>query len=313
MRRRPSLALGVAMLLAVALPATTTLARFNDSEVSSAAFATDTLDPPTLLAAVGGSSVTLAWAPSVDTYATGYAIYRSSTSGTGYTLVSTVTPGTAATTTDDPGTGTWYYVLQTTFEGWSSADGNEATATVTIATSTLYVPCVTTAADTSGAGDNNGYETTPSRACADDSLVAVDTNSGNGGSQSCGAGSTPATTKDRHKFYGFVLGLPGTVTSIDGIQVRADLRLDAITGTHNLCAQLSWNSGLSWTTIQSQAITTAGEKAYTFGSISDTWGRSWAASQLSGTNFRVRIIDASTAAGRDFSLDYVAVSVTYTP
>jgi hypothetical protein len=125
--------------------------------------------------------------------------------------------------------------------------------------------------------------------------------------------STPATTKDRHRFYGFALGLPGTVTSIDGIRVRADLRLDSASGSHNLCAQLSWNSGVSWTTIESLAVTTAGETTYTFGSTNDTWGRSWTAGQLSGSNFRVRIIDASTAGTRDFYLDYVAVSVTYTP
>jgi hypothetical protein len=313
MRRPSSIALSVALLLAVALPATITLARFTDSAVSTGSLDADTLDAPTFLAALGGSGVTLTWTPSVDTYAEGYAVYRSATSGSGYGFVSNVTPGSAATTSDGPGAGTWYYVLQTTFQSWSSANSNEASAIVSLSTSTPYARCVTTAADTSGAGDNNGYETTPARACANDSLFAVDTNSGTGGTQSCGTGSTPATNKDRHRFYGFVTGLPPIVTSVDGIQVRADLRLGSITGTHNLCAQLSWNSGVSWTNIQPLAITAAGETTYVFGSTSDTWGRSWTTSQLNGTNFRVRIIDASTAAGRDFSLDYVAVSVTYTP
>jgi hypothetical protein len=303
----------VALLLAVGLPATTTLARFTDSAVSVGTIAADTLDPPTVLAAVGGSSITLTWVPSIDLYATGYDVLRSATSGSGYVLVSNVTPGSAVTTGDSPGDGTWFYTLETTFQSWSSAASNEASATVTLATSTPYVPCTTTAADTSGAGDNNGYETTPLRACTNDSLFAVDTNSGTGGTQSCGTGSTPATNKDRHKFYGFALGLPAVVTSIDGISLRTDLRLDSITGTHNLCAQLSWNSGVSWTTLKALPVATAGETTYTFGSTSDTWGRSWTSSQLSGTNFRVRIIDASTAGGRDFSLDYVAVSVTYTP
>lgn len=313
MRRRWPIAAGVALLVAVALPASTTLARFTDSAVSVGTLAADTLEAPTVLAALGGSSVTLTWIPSADAYATGYAVYRSSTSGSGYAFVSSVTPGTAATTTDSPGSGTWFYTLLTTFEGWSSATSNEASAAVSLATSTAYAPCATTAADTSGAGDNNGYETNPSRACADDALFAVDTNSGSGGTQSCGSGSIPAAAKDRHKFYGFALGIPSVVTSIDGISVRADLKLDAISGTHNLCAQLSWNSGVSWTTIKAMPVTAAGETTYTFGSTSDTWGRGWTSAQLSGTNFRVRIIDASTASGRDFSLDYVAVSVTYTP
>jgi hypothetical protein len=311
--RRSSIAIGVALLVAAALPASTTLARFTDTAVSVGTLAADTLEAPTVLAAAGGSSVTLTWVPSADAYATGYAVYRSTTSGSGYAFVSSVTPGTAVTTTDSPGSGTWFYTLLTTFEGWSSTASNEASATVSLATSTAYFPCVTTAADTSGAGDNNGYETNPSRACSNDSLFAVDTNSGTGGTQSCGTGDTPATNKDRHKFYGFALGIPAIVTSIDGISLRTDLKLDSISGTHNVCAQLSWNSGLSWTSFKVQPVTSAGETTYTLGSTSDTWGRAWSSSQLSGTNFRVRIIDASTATGRDFSLDYVAVSVTYTP
>jgi fibronectin-binding autotransporter adhesin len=219
-RRRSSIALGVALLVAVALPASTTLARFTDAAVSVGTLAADTLEAPTMVAAAGGSSVTLSWVPSADAYATGYAVYRSTTSGSGYVFVSSVTPGTAVSTTDSPGSGTWFYTLLTTFEGWSSAASNEASAVVSLATSTAYVPCVTTAADTSGAGDNNGYETNPSQACADDSVFAKDTNSGSGGTQSCGTGSTPSTNKDRHRFYGFALAIPAVVATIDGISLR---------------------------------------------------------------------------------------------
>jgi hypothetical protein len=315
MTRRPYFALGVGLLLATALPASTTLAGFTDSTTSTGSIAADTLNAPTVLAAVGGSSVSLTWVPSIDTYATGYAVYRSPTSGTGYTLVSSVTPGTAAATTDSPGNGTWYYVLKTTFQSWSSANSNEALATVTVAASTTFVTCVGTSnlADTTGAGDNNGYQSNPSRACANDSSNAVDTDSGTGGTQSCGTGATPAATKDRHRFWGFSFGLPGSVSSINGIRLQADLKLDAITGTHNLCAQLSWDGGTNWTTIKSVAVTAATETTYTFGSTSDTWGHSWTLSQLSSTSLRLRVIDASTVTTRDFSLDYVAISVTYVP
>jgi len=315
MRRVPSLAFGLSLLLAIVPPASTTLARLTDLAVSTGSLAADTLDPPTALAAVGGSSVTLVWVASIDTYATGYDVYRSATSGNGYTLVSSVTPGSATSTTDNPGVGTWYYVLRTTFQSWSSADSNEAAAAVSGSVSTPYVPCVgaSNAADTIGAGDNNGYQTNPSRACVNDSLFAVDTDSGSGGSQSCGAGATPAATKDRHRFWGFAFGLPGTVTSIGGIRLQTDLRLDGTSGSHNLCAQLSWDGGTTWTSMKVQAVTVAAETTYTFGSTSDTWGRTWTPSQLNTINFRLRIIDASSAGGRDFSLDYVAISVTYTP
>jgi hypothetical protein len=315
MRSRSSLAIGIALLLAVGLPASTTLARFADATTSTATIAADTLNAPTALAAIGGATVTLTWVASVDAYATGYAVYRSATSGSGYTFVSSVTPGSATTTTDSPGTGTWYYVLQTTFQSWSSVNSNEASATVSLATSTSFVTCVgsSNAADTAGAGDNNGYESNPSRACATDNSYALDQNSGTGGSQSCGVGVTPDATKDRHRFWGFAFGLPPSVSSVNGIRVQADLKLDAISGSHSLCAQLSWDAGTTWTTIKSLPLTVASETSYVFGTTTDTWGHGWSLAQLNPTNFRLRIIDASTASARDFSLDYVAISVSYSP
>jgi hypothetical protein len=60
-------------------------------------------------------------------------------------------------------------------------------------------------------------------------------------------------------------------------------------------------------------VTAAAQTAYQFGSTSDTWGHTWTAAELSTTTFRLRIIDASSVPTRDFSLDYVAISVTYTP
>lgn len=62
-----------------------------------------------------------------------------------------------------------------------------------------------------------------------------------------------------------------------------------------------------------QSVMVAGQTTYVFGSISDTWGWTWTPAQSSTGNFRVRIIDASTLTTKQFQLDYVAVSVTYTP
>jgi hypothetical protein len=44
--------------------------------------------------------------------------------------------------------------------------------------STAFQSPSANAAVTSGAGDNNGYQTSPGNAYADDNLYAVDTNSG---------------------------------------------------------------------------------------------------------------------------------------
>ena len=313
MQRRLPLVAAIALLFVVGIPATTTLARFTSTAASTGSFAADTLAPPTSVAAAGGATVTLTWVASADAYATGYGIWRSATSGSGYVLVSSVTPGTATTATDSHGAGTWYYVVRTTFASWTSAVSNQPTAVVT-ATSTTYKPCVSNAPDTTGAGDNNGYQTTPANACgASDAAYAVDPSSGTSTTASCGTGAVPDTTKDRHQFYGNVFGLPGTVAHIDGIRVQADLSLNAVTGTTTLCAQLSWDGGTTWTTIKTQAITVAAKTTYVFGATNDTWGRTWSLAELGPTKFRVRIIDASTIATRNFSLDYLAVSVTYAP
>ncbi len=310
-----SLAAAAILTIAMLAPATTSLARLTDAADVSGTWASDTLAAPTGLAATGGSAVTLTWTPTVDGYATGYTVLRGPTSGGPYSAIGSVTPRTATTTTDSPGNGTWSYVLRSVFESWTSAVSNEASATVSTNTSTAYATCVaaSNAADTPDAGDDNGYESNPSRACVDDALSAMDDNSGTGGNQSCGTGTTPDVRKDRHRFWGFATGVPGSVTSIDGISVRADLGMNNNGGNSNVCVQLSWDGGATWTAMQAQAINTMTLTTYTFGSATDTWGRTWTPGQLSAANFRVRLIDASSQGTKQFRLDYLAVSVTYTP
>jgi len=290
-----------------------TLASYTDAVASTGTVGADTLAPPTGLAAIGGTSVSLTWTPTVDTYATGYSLLRGSVNGGPYGAVATVTPGSASATTDAPGAGTWYYVLQSAYQSWVSANSGQAAATVTSTVTTTYATCTTTAADTSGAGDNNGYQSNPTRACANDSSFATDSNSGTSTSTSCGTGATPSTTKDRHRFWGFATGLPVTVTSIDGIEVQVDLGMGSSTGTTNICAQLSWNGGTTWTTIKPLAISATAETTYTFGGVADTWGRTWLLGQFSTSNLRLRLIDASSSSTKRFDLDYVALRVTYMP
>jgi hypothetical protein len=301
-------ALAVAVIFV--LPSATTLARYTASDASTGSFASDTLAPPTGVGAAGGAQITLTWTATVDTYAAGYHVYRATSSGGTYSLVATVTPRSTVTYVDNPGNGTFWYRIRAYFQNWESVDSSTVSAT---SGTTLFIACASQAADTTGAGDNNGYEGNASRICTDDSSFATDSNSGTGGTQSCGTAAVPDATKDRHRAWGYSLGLPGSVTSINGIRVRADLAVNAVTGSTNLCAQLSWDGGTTWTSLKTQAITVAGETTYVFGATNDTWGRSWTLTQLNTTNFRVRFVDASTVTSRVFSLDYVAVSVTYTP
>jgi serine protease AprX len=168
------------------------------------------------------------------------------------------------------------------------------------------VPSANTAV-TSSAGDNNGYQTNPANAYNDNSVFAVDTNSGTNTNTSC-----TNTGKDKHNFYNYNINLPGTAV-VQGIQVRLDARADSTTGAPKICVQLSWDGGTTWTTAKQTSTLTTSEATYVLGGTADTWGRTWAVGNFSNANFRIRVIDVASNQQRDFSLDYIAVNVTYQP
>ena len=163
------------------------------------------------------------------------------------------------------------------------------------------------AAVTSGSGDNNGYELNPANAFANDGVFAVDMNSGTNNQTSC-----TSNRKDRHTFQNYNVSIPSGAT-ITGIEVRADGRVDSTSGAPKFCVQLSWNGGASWTAAKSTSTLTTSEATYLLGGAADTWGRSWTIGDFSNANFRVRITDVASSTARDFSLDWIAVQVTYTP
>jgi len=311
MRPRPLLAV-VPVLVAVLLgtSASASLARLTDAGSSSLAVATDTLDPPTTLAATGGASASLTWAITPDTYASGYELQRATVSGGPYAVVSTVTPRTATATTDTPAAnGTYFYVLRTAFQNWLSANSNQASATVTLGpTPTGFKACTGTSNVADTGGNNNGYDVAAANACGDDAIYATDASTGTNSTLSCtNAG------KDRHRFWDFGLGVPASVTSVAGIQVRADEGMANNGGTSQLCIELSWNGGTTWTSPKTVTLATTAITTYAFGATNDLWGRSWLGSDFSNANFRVRVTDVTSQPNKDYYLEYLAVQVTYTP
>jgi hypothetical protein len=316
--RRATLLVVIGLVAALTMTTVpTSLARFTGNDTTVGAFGADILSPPTALSATGGASITLGWTATPKTWAAGYTIWRSTTAGGTYSQIGSVTPRTTTTYIDSPAAGTYFYKVRAFLQNWSSVDAGPASATVGSATGTGYKDCVGTSnlAETVNAGDNNGYQTNPNRACGvADGLFARDPNSGTGGTESCGTGTTPDTRKDQHRWWGYAFGMPGAVSAINGIEVQAVLRLNNNGGTNNLCAQLSWDGGATWTTIKTQAVTGGNAwTTYAFGGPADTWGRTWSVGNLSTTNFRVRVINASTQAAKDFDLDSLRVQVTYTP
>ena len=165
----------------------------------------------------------------------------------------------------------------------------------------------TSAAVTSGSGDNNGYEVSPGNAFANDGLFAVDNNSGTNNQTSC-----TSNRKDRHTFYNYNFSIPGGAT-ISGIEVRTDGRADSTSGAPRFCIQLSWNGGASWTAAKTTSTLTTSEATYLLGGLADTWGRTWSSGDFTNANFRVRITSVASNTSRDFSLDWISVQVRYVP
>jgi hypothetical protein len=286
------------------------LARLTDAAAPTLSVTTDTLDPPTSLTASGGTSASLSWTATVDTYATGYDVLRGSVSGGPYSVVGSVAPRTTVTTGDTPPTsGTWYYVLRSVFQSWTSVNSNQASAAVTLpSASTGFKACTaaSNAADTGG--DNNGYETAAGSACAPDGAVATDVNSGTTLSTSCADAG-----KDRHRFWDFGLGVPVGAAAILGIEVQVTAAKGNNGSNALLCAQLSWDGGTTWTATKSTPGLTTTSTAFTLGAANDLWGRAWTGSELSNTNFRVRVIDVSDKSNQDLKLDGLTTQVTYMP
>ena len=154
-------------------------------------------------------------------------------------------------------------------------------------------------------GDGNGFESNPANAYAGDATSAVDNNSGTASSTSC-----TSTARDKHRFLNYGITLPAGAT-VQGIEVRLDARADSTSGSPKMCVQLSWDGGVSWTAAQSTATLGTTMATRMLGGAANTWGRSWTAADLSDANFRVRVINVANSTSRDFSLDWIAVRVSY--
>jgi hypothetical protein len=174
-------------------------------------------------------------------------------------------------------------------------------------TSTGFKAPAADAPQTSKAGDLNGYEGSPANAYVADGVFATDANSGTGTNTSCTHNS-----KDKHFFNDYSFNIPA-LTAVHGIEVRLNGKVDNTGNAPHFCVQLSWNGGASWTAAQSTSTLTLNNATYTLGAPTDTWGRSWALGNFSNANFRVRVIDVAGSTARTFSLDSIAVNVTYTP
>ena len=184
--------------------------------------------------------------------------------------------------------------------GLESAESDNSGNTFTTApsfTSTGYLGPSGQAADTGG--NNDGFELNPTYAYGDDLLYATNAD---------GAG-------DQHRSYNYGISLPSGST-VEGIRVRLDWWVDDGGGDNSMSVELSSNGGSTWTAAKTDAVESTSEHTSVLGGAADIWGRIWTPDDLSDANFVVRLTCGCTGVGcgsRDFYLDWVAVSVYYTP
>ncbi len=153
-------------------------------------------------------------------------------------------------------------------------------------------------------GDGNGIESNPSNGYTDNALFGTDTNSGTNTNTSCSN-----TGKDRHIFYGYGLSFIPAGSTILGLEVQLQAKVDSTSGSPKSCVELSWDGGTTWTLAKASDLFTTTEAGYILGGSADIWGRAWNATELG--NLQVRITNVASNTSRDFSLDWVAVRVTY--
>jgi hypothetical protein len=133
----------------------------------------------------------------------------------------------------------------------------------------------------------------------------VDQNSGTNNNTDC---TNPG--KDRHLFYDFGFDLP-LLATIQGIAVQLEAKVDNTDNSPKMCVELSWNGGLDWTRPKATETLATTDATYILGDPGNLWERPWSAVELRNLSFRVRVTDVASTNHRDFSLDWIAVQVTY--
>ena len=159
MRIRMAVLAATLLVLLLALPAAG--ANFiNPTSNDANSFVADLLAPPTGLTAACGTTITLDWTATVDTYATGHRVFRSTTPGGPYSQIAEITPRTTVTYDDTPAAGTYYYVARAYYLSWESVDSNEAEGATSCGTDVTFNSIADTWADEQKPTLNKGTTTT---------------------------------------------------------------------------------------------------------------------------------------------------------
>lgn len=115
----------------------------------------------------------------------------------------------------------------------------------------------------------------------------------------------------------FSFNVPTDAQSIDGIKVEIEAQEGHINCNAYLNTYLSWDGGSNYTAAYRSPDGTdelpIGSTLFTEGGVADTWGRTWSVSEFSDANFEVKIEGTNARSGKNVEIDYVWVTVYYTP
>jgi hypothetical protein len=141
---------------------------------------------------------------------------------------------------------------------------------------------------------SGGEFTNPNNAFAQDTLYAV-----------CGHG-------DEQRYGNFSFTIPPSAT-INGILVTMVANSTSTQTPRNFNASLYFGSSNSHTSTKTTGNFGSTESTLTVGGATDTWGRTWSASEINNTNFRLRLDSGTHDNGETINLNYVHVTVYFTP
>lgn len=156
-----------------------------------------------------------------------------------------------------------------------------------------------TSAVTSGAEENVDADwTNITNIRADDGNVATGTN---------------LSTTETFTAKTFGISGPTGSDTIEEITVKIQFYAGAVAVKERLGVELSWDGGTSWSTkkFTLKASPTTPTDYYVSGGPSG-WGHTFTSSELSDTNFRLRISPDSAATTTEYFIDVITVQVYYT-
>jgi hypothetical protein len=216
----------LALLTAVAgLPPAN--ATFSASTATSTSFTAYSLAAPTGLGASGTSTVTLSWTATTSGSASGTRVFRGTASGGPYTQIAQIAGLATTSTTDTPGTGTFYCVVEAYYNGgganWTSPDSNQASITIT------PTPAFMRTVGTATCGDTSNTVTVPAGGvAAGHTLIVRLSNRGN----NAGAVSASDSKGNTYTLDADILTFPSRTTVFSAYISTALVQNDTITVTH---------------------------------------------------------------------------------